>query len=72
MKKQWKKPELEVLDISMTMSNGKGHGNGNNNGNNNNGNAPGHGYDAGPGRVLEKEMDMVTGKVRGLISFLIV
>ena len=32
MKKEWKKPELEVLDISMTMSNGKGHSNGNNNG----------------------------------------
>ena len=56
LKKEWKRPELEVLDVSMTMSNGKGHNNGNNNGNNNNGNAPGHGYDAGPGRVLAKVM----------------
>ena len=45
LKKEWKKPELEVLDVSMTMSNGKGHGNGNNNGNDNNGNDAGHGYD---------------------------
>ena len=58
LKKEWKRPELEVLDVSMTMSNGKGHNNGNNNGNNNNGNAPGHGYDSGngPGKVLPKVM----------------
>jgi hypothetical protein len=42
MKKEWKKPDLEVLDFRMTMSNGVGHNNGNNNGNNGNGNAPGH------------------------------
>lgn len=49
MKKEWKQPKLEVLDVNMTTSNGIGHNNGNNNGNNNNGNAPGHGYDSGNG-----------------------
>ena len=34
MKKEWKKPDLEVLDFSMTMGNGKGNDNGNANGNN--------------------------------------
>jgi hypothetical protein len=43
MKKVWKKPELEILDIQETMgSNGKGHGKDPDT-------APGHGYDAGPG-----------------------
>lgn len=39
MKKQWRQPELEILDISMTLhGNGKGKDNG-----------KGHGYDDGPG-----------------------
>lgn len=49
LKKCWRRPELEVLEIKLTMrtcgSNGKGH----KPGMGNSGNAPGHGYDAGPG-----------------------
>ena len=73
MKKEWKKPDLEVLDFRMTMSNGKGHNNGNNNGNNGNGNAPGHGYDTMIRIILrETEMDMDTGRASmALKSFLL-
>lgn len=44
MKKVWKKPVLEVLDMNKTMgSNGNGHIKHDPN------TAPGHGYDDGPG-----------------------
>ena len=29
MKKEWKKPELEILDINLTMGNNNGQNNGN-------------------------------------------
>ncbi|MCM3568233.1 paeninodin family lasso peptide [Neobacillus mesonae] len=45
MRKVWKKPELEILDIKHTMANGNGYGHDKHDGTT----APGHGYDDGPG-----------------------
>jgi hypothetical protein len=42
MKKVWKKPELEILDIAETMGNRNGQGH-------DGPPPPGHGYDNGPG-----------------------